>query len=47
MQLNKKRYRPNKVLYVKDFTHINWDRDLEHRISTTSYVFNLFGEAMS
>ena len=34
---------PNRVLDVHGFVDVDWSRDLDHRISTSGYVFNLFG----
>jgi hypothetical protein len=35
------------VLYAPGFVDANWDGDLDHRISTSGYVFNLFGGEIS
>ena len=34
---------PDKVLDVHGFVDVDWAGDLDHRRSTTGYVFNLFG----
>jgi hypothetical protein len=31
------------VLEIHGFVYIDWDRDMDHKISTSGYVFNLFG----
>ena len=41
------RARLDKVLDVHGFVDVDWDGDLDHRISTSGYVFNLFGGAIS
>ena len=41
------RDRPNKVLDVHGFVVVDWLGDIDHRISTSGYVFNLFGGASS
>ena len=38
---------PNKALDIHGFVDVDWDGDLDHRISTCGYVFNLFGGAIS
>ena len=38
---------PNIVLDVHGFVDADWAGDLNHRISTSGYVFNLFGGAIS
>jgi hypothetical protein len=38
---------PNRVLDVHGFVYVGWVRDLDHRISTSRYVFNLSGGAIS
>ena len=35
------------VLDVHGFVDVDWSRDLDHRRSTSGYVFNLFGGAIS
>ena len=35
------------VLDVHGFVDVDWVGDLDHRISTSGYVFNLFGGAIS
>ena len=35
------------VLDVHGFVDVDWARDLDHRRSTSGYVFNLFGGAIS
>ena len=37
----------DKVLYVHGFVYADWARDMDHRISTSGYVFNLFGGAIN
>ena len=37
----------DRVLDVHGFVDANWVGDLDHGISTSGYVFNLFGEAIS
>jgi len=34
------------VLYVPGFVDANWDGDLDHRISTSGYVFNYLEEKL-
>ena len=41
------RVQPNRVLYVHRFVDANWVGDLDHRRSTSRYVFNLFRGAIS
>jgi len=41
------RPKQDRVLYVHGFVDANWDGDLDHRISTSGYVFTLFGGAIS
>jgi hypothetical protein len=36
-----------RVLDIHGFVDADWDGDLDHRISTSGYVFNLFGGAIS
>ena len=38
---------PNKVTDVHGFVDASWDVDLDRRISTSGYVFNLFGGVIS
>ena len=38
---------PDNVINVHGFVDANWAGDLDHRISTSGYVFNLFGGAIS
>ena len=38
---------PGKVLDVHGFVDVNSAGDLDHRISTSGYVFNLFGGVIS
>ena len=38
---------PTIVLDVHVFIDADWARDLDHRRSTSGYVFNLFGGAIS
>ena len=38
---------PDKVLGVHGFIDADWDEDLDYRISTSGYVFNLFGGAIT
>jgi len=38
---------PDKVINVHGFVDAEWARDLDHRRSTSGYVFNLFGGAIS
>ena len=38
---------PDKVLDVHGFVDVDWARDLDHRRSTSGYVFNLFGGVIS
>jgi NADH:ubiquinone oxidoreductase subunit C len=35
------------VVYIHVFVDADWARDLDHRISTSGYVFNLFGGAIN
>ena len=37
----------DKVLDVHGFVDVDWARDIYHRRSTSGYVFNLFGGAIS
>jgi hypothetical protein len=37
----------DKVVGIHGFVDADWARDLDRRISTSGYVFNLFGEAIS
>eukprot|EP00253_Pinus_taeda_P011958 PITA_11958 len=37
----------DKVLDIHDFVDVDWVGDLDQRISTSGYVFNLFGSAVS
>ena len=37
---------PNRVINVHGFVDADWVGDLDHRISTSGYVFNLFGGAI-
>jgi len=37
----------DKVLEIHGFVYVDWDGDLDHRRSTSGYVFNIFGEAIS
>jgi hypothetical protein len=37
----------NKVVNIHGFVDAYWSRDLDHSISTSRYVFNLFGGAIS
>jgi len=37
----------DKVLDIRGFVDAYWDGDLDHRRSTSGYVFNLFGGAVS
>ena len=41
------RARPDKVLDVHGFVDVVWAGDLDYRISTSGYVFNLFRGAIS
>eukprot|EP00253_Pinus_taeda_P035712 PITA_35712 len=41
------RPRLDRVLYIRGFVDADWARDLDQRISTSGYVFNLFGGAVS
>jgi hypothetical protein len=34
---------PDNMLYVHVFFDVDWDGNIYHRISTSGYVFNLFG----
>jgi hypothetical protein len=36
-----------KVLDIHGFVDVDWARDMDHRISTSRYVFNMFGGAIS
>ena len=47
MQSVTKEVGPDRVLDVHGFVDANWVRDLDHRRSTSRYVFNLFGGAIS
>ena len=38
---------PNRVINVHGFVDLVWVGDLDHRRSTSGYVFNLFGGAIS
>ena len=38
---------PDRVMNVHAFFYADWARDLDHRRSTSGYVFNLFGGAIS
>ena len=42
-----RRVRLERVLYVHGFVDADWGRDMDHRISTSGYAFNLFGGAIS
>ena len=35
------------MLDIRGFVDENWARDLDQRISTSGYVFSLFGDAVS
>jgi hypothetical protein len=37
----------DKVLDIHGFVDVDWAGDLDHKISTSGYVFNLFGGAIS
>ena len=37
----------DRVMDIHGFVDIDWAGDLDHKISTSGYVFNLFGEAIS
>jgi hypothetical protein len=37
----------NDIFYLHKFVDSDWARDVDHRESTNSYVFTLFGGAMS
>ena len=37
----------DKVLDIHGFVDVNWAGDLDNRTSTSGYVFNLFGAAVS
>ena len=37
----------DRVINVHGFVDADWDGDLDHRISTSGYVFNLFGGSIS
>ena len=37
----------DRVLDIRGFVDVDWAGDLDHRISTSGYVFNLFGGAIS
>ena len=37
----------DRVLDIHGFVDANWVGDMDHRISTGEYVFNLFGSAIS
>ena len=41
------RPRLNRILYILGFVDADWARDLDRRISTSGYVFNLFGGVVS
>ena len=41
------RARPDRVLDIHGFVDADWARDLDHRISTSGYVFSLFGGDIS
>ena len=41
------RPRTDRVINVHGFVDAEWARDLDHRRSTSGYVFNLFGGAIS
>ena len=41
------RARPDRVLDVHGFVDADWAGDLDHRRSTSGYVFSLFGGAIS
>ena len=45
--VTKGRAGPKKVLDVHGFVDADWVGDLNHRRSTSGYVFNLFGGAIS
>ena len=36
----------DRVLHVHGFVDVEWIGDLDHRRSTSGYVFNLYGEAI-
>ena len=38
---------PEIVIDVNGFVDVVWARDIDHRISTSGYLFNLFGGAIS
>ena len=38
---------PDIVIDINGFVDADWGRDLDHRISTSGYMFNLFGGAIS
>ena len=38
---------PDKVINVHGFVDADWAGDLDHRRSTSGYVFNLFGGSIS
>ena len=38
---------PKRVINVHGFVDVDWDGDLDHIRSTSGYVFNLFGGAIS
>jgi hypothetical protein len=40
------RFAPHGEIYIHGFVDVDWVRDLNHEISTSGYVFNLFGEAI-
>ena len=44
---NQGRPGPDRVINVHGFVDADWAGDLDHRISTIGYVFNLFGGAIS
>ena len=37
----------DRVLYIRSFVDADWGRDMDKRRSTSGYVFNLFGHAVS
>ena len=41
------RHVPDRVINVHGFVDADWAGDLDHRRSTSGYVFNLFGGAIS
>ena len=42
----KRRVGPNRVLDVHGFVDVDWVGDLDHRISTSGYMFTLCGGAI-